>query len=458
MIDVVDLVAAVLDLDQALDDRQDVLAAQHAHRIVGLHAEPGVELDPTDRRQIVALGIEEQALEQVLGGIEVGRLARAQHPVDVEQRLLAVGAALGRKRVADVGPDGDVIDVEHGELLHRGVDQLGEQLRRQLVARLGVHQAALLVDHVGRHVAPDQLLGRDVKLLDALLLELADQARRELGAGLRQHVATLGIDQVGDELLAAQPLLPEGLLPAEPGALEGDLLVEVVEDLLLRQAEPEQQRGHRQLAAPVDAHEHQVLGVELEVEPRAAIGDDPRREQVLAGAVRLALVVVVEHARRAVHLRDDHALGAVDHEGAVVGHQRQVAHVDVLLLDVAHALGAGVVVDVPHDQAQGHAQGCRVGHAALMALLDVVFGLLELVLHEVQRGALREIADREHRLEHFLQAEVVALLRPHVHLQEILVRAALNLDEVRHHGDLGDPSEALANTFATGEGVVHGCP
>ena len=38
----------------------------------------------------------------------------------------------------------------------------------------------------------------------------------------------------------------------------------------------------------------------------------------LAGAVGLALVVIVEHAGRTMHLRDDHPLGAVDHEGAVV--------------------------------------------------------------------------------------------------------------------------------------------
>ena len=53
---------------------------------------------------------------------------------------------------------------------------------------------------------------------------------------------------------------------------------------------------------------HDVLGVELDVEPRAAIGNDARREQQLARGVGLALVVVEEHARRTVHLRNDDAL------------------------------------------------------------------------------------------------------------------------------------------------------
>ena len=51
---------------------------------------------------------------------------------------------------------------------------------------------------------------------------------------------------------------------------------------------------------------------------------------------------VEEHAGRAVQLADDDALGAVDDERAVVRHQRDVAEVDLLLLDVADGLGAGL--------------------------------------------------------------------------------------------------------------------
>ena len=456
VVDVVDLAAAVLDLDQMLDHREDVLAAQHPDRVVGVELQARVHLDPADRRQVVALAVEEQAVEQVLGGIQVGRLARAQDAVDVEQRILAVVAALGRERVAHVRPDRDVVDVEHRQVLDLGLDQLGQQLGRQLGAGLGEHQAGLLVDQVLGDVAPDQLLGRHVELGQPLLAQALDQPRRQLGAGLRQHVAGLGVDQIGRELLAAQALGAERLLPALAAAREQQGVVKVAEDLLLAQPERQQQRGRRQLPPPVDPHVNQVLGVEFEVEPRAAIGDDPRREQELARAVGLALVVIVEHARRAVHLRDDHALGAVDHEGAVVGHQRQVAHVDVLLLDVADAARAGVVVDVPDDQAQGDPERGGEGHAALMALLDVVFRLLELVLDEVERRPLGEVPDREHRLEDLLQPDQVALRRAQVHLQEVLVGRALNLDQVRHHRDLGDVPEALADALAARERMCHG--
>ena len=67
MIDVVDFAAAVLETDQGAQDFQHVGLAQHPHLIVGLEAQAGIHLDPADRREIVALGVEEQALEQRLG-------------------------------------------------------------------------------------------------------------------------------------------------------------------------------------------------------------------------------------------------------------------------------------------------------------------------------------------------------------------------------------------------------
>src|SRR5690606_41661029 len=62
--------------------------------------------------------------------------------------------------------------------------------------------------------------------------------------------------------------------------------------------------------------------------------------------------MVEEHTRRTVHLRHNNALGPVDEEGAVLGHERHVAHVDILLLDIEHRAGVGFAVDFEDDQAQ----------------------------------------------------------------------------------------------------------
>ena len=204
-----------------------------------------------------------------------------------------------------------------------------------------------------------------------------------------------------------------------------------------------EQSGHRQLALAVDADVDDVLGVELEVEPAAAIGDDARGEQELAAGVGLAAIVVEQHARRAVHLADDHALGAVDDEGAVHRHERHVAHVDVLLLDIDHRLGLGLGVDLEGGQAQRDAHRRGIGEAALAALVGVVLGMLELVMIEIEVRRAGEVDDREDRPERLLETRNVAGLG--VRTQELFVALALNLDQVRHLGDFVDVAENLAD-------------
>ena len=93
--------------------------------------EPRVHLDPADRRQIVALGVEEQAVEQRLGGLQGRRLAGAHDAIDVDQRVLAGRVLVDRQRVADigalaVGAAADQVDVEHRQL---GEPGLLEQLQ-----------------------------------------------------------------------------------------------------------------------------------------------------------------------------------------------------------------------------------------------------------------------------------------------------------------------------------------
>ena len=172
----------------------------------------------------------------------------------------------------------------------------------------------------------------------------------------------------------------------------------------------------------------------------------------------LALVVVEEDARRAVHLGDDDALGPVDDEGALLRHERDVAHVDVLLLDVLHGAGARLLVRLEDDQAELHLQRRGIGHVALDAFLDVVLRLFELVRDVLEHGALVEVLDREDGLEDRLQAFVTAVRDADFALQELLVGRALDLDEVRHLDGFGDAAERLPDPLLAGEGLSHFIP
>ena len=166
--------------------------------------------------------------------------------------------------------------------------------------------------------------------------------------------------------------------------------------------------------------------------------------RILAAGVGLAAVMVEQHARRAVHLADDDALGAVDDEGAVHGHERHVAHVDVLLLDIDDRLGLGLGVDLEGGQAQRDAHRRGIGQAALAALVGVVLGMLEHIMVEVEVRGAGEILDREDRAQGLLEARDIA--DRGVGAEELLIAFALNLDEVRHLADFVDVAENLADS------------
>ena len=291
---------------------------------------------------------------------------------------------------------------------------------------------------------------RHAELAQARLLDLANVATGDTLAGLDDDFALRRLD-VEVELQPAQArgnkVEPElGLVE-----VEGVHLEEGRENLLAVHAERAQQDRGRQLAPAIDTHVQVILGVELEVEPRAAVRNHARGKQQLARGVGFAEVVLEKHARGTVQLRDDDALGAVNNKSAVVGHERNLAHVDFLLLDITHGLGAGALVLVEHHQAQQHAQRRGVDQAALLAFLDVETRRAEAIADELERGVAVVRLDREHRFERRLQALVDALLRRHLRLQKLPVRLLLDLQQVRRLQDARALAKALADEFLFGE-------
>src|SRR4029079_11795967 len=101
---------------------------------------------------------------------------------------------------------------------------------------------------------------------------------------------------------------------------------------------------HVVLALAVDAHADLVALVDLELEPCTTARDDASRVDVLVGGLLGGALEV--DTGRADELRHDDTLGAVDDEGALGRHEREVAHEDGLRLDltgeVVHELGVHV--------------------------------------------------------------------------------------------------------------------
>src|SRR2546426_6707490 len=96
VVDVVGVAAPFPQLDQVADDRDEVLFREDRVVLRDRELESLIDLVAAHPSQVVALGMEEQPLEGLAGGLEVRRLTRPQQRVDLLQRL-----GLGPRRVLE---------------------------------------------------------------------------------------------------------------------------------------------------------------------------------------------------------------------------------------------------------------------------------------------------------------------------------------------------------------------
>ena len=98
--------------------------------------------------------------------------------------------------------------------------------------------------------------------------------RSYAAALLHQHlVLDLDIEGRG---IALEPVSFKLHVDAGLGKLEHVVIEEHLQHLHVIEAECTQQDAGWQLATTIDAHKQRILGIEFEIEPGAAIGDDPR--------------------------------------------------------------------------------------------------------------------------------------------------------------------------------------
>ena len=237
------------------------------------------------------------------------------------------------------------------------------------VEEQALQQVARVVD--GRGIArPDAAVELEERVLGLVRGVLVES---------RLHVAVLGVVVDISEHLHEGALLGFAVVL---GALE------------LRQLQGLEQNGHGDLALAVDLDRQEVLRRGLDLQPRAAVGDELGAEQL---AARVGVLGGREvHARRAHQLGDDDALGAVDDEGAFVGHHGEVAHVDLGLLDLTRLLDGEAGLDPERG-------GIR--HVAVAAFLDGELRLAELIVEKLQLEVLAcVIGDRVYLVEELPQS------------------------------------------------------
>jgi hypothetical protein len=205
--------------------------AEHARARDFLTADAAVELHAADRRQVVALAVEEQVLEQVLGGVLGRRLAGAHHAVDLDQRLEARLGRIDAQRVGDVRTAVQIVDEQRADLGDAASMSFADRGNRQDLVGLREDLAGLGVDDVVRQHLALQVLGRHRQALDAGLLQLAHVARGDAPAFLDDDLlADANLERGG---LAAQALRNDFEFDLLLREMKHVLLEEHVEDLLL---------------------------------------------------------------------------------------------------------------------------------------------------------------------------------------------------------------------------------
>ena len=133
--------AAVAQLDQVADRLEDVALREDLRLDRFVDLELVVQLEAADARQVVALGVEEQVVEQGLRRVERRLIARAQAAIDLHDRLVGALELVGEQRVAEVRADVEVVDEENLDLLDAAIAQLVELGLGQLLVALEEHFA-----------------------------------------------------------------------------------------------------------------------------------------------------------------------------------------------------------------------------------------------------------------------------------------------------------------------------
>ena len=426
MVDIIGGTNAVAQTVQVVDGGQDVL-----------HGDGAAD-------QLVVVAAEHFLLLLHIGGGVEDLLDLIKGAALVDAALLHVEGEEALCVHTAVGDDLDllglflqgVLHLQHDQV-HTGVVGLLSHLAGDLGIGLDQHFAGQRVHHVLSGHKADDAAGQRQLLVHLVTAEpgqivtarVEEQHVDLAGSGL--HRGRLAGAQLAVNFQQALVLVLGGIL--FQGSQDALVVTEEVQDVLVGgQAQCTAQHGDGQLAVLIDTDIEHVGGIGLILQPCTAVGIHGCAVQVVA---HLIFGISVEYAGRTAQLADDGTLRAVDHKGARIGHQREVAHENFLVLDLA-----GLLVQ----QTGSHAQGGSVGHVALLALLDAVLGLLiQTEVHETQRQVTGVVLNGADVVEDLFQALV----------QEPLIRVLLDLDQVRHTDDFVDVGEAHALGFAELDGL-----
>jgi len=419
MVDVVDVADVVAEAVEIVDGREDIIHNDMVgHQLAGTFADglPAVLLRLVVFQDLLEDREADPFVDAQLPAVEIDEAADVHHTIrnDLDFAALAVvvhhhirDGHTGVLEFDSAGTADQVACLIQNLAGQRIDDRAGEAAAGQPVGNAQLF-IVFIPAHPGQVVPP----GVEKQALEMLLGIFHGQglAGAELAVDLEQRL--LGV--LGDILFN--------------GGVDPLVVPEEIEELGIgAQAQRPHKHGHGQLAVFIDPHVEHVGGVGFILQPCAPVGDDGGGEELFTGGIVGHPVI---HAGGTDELGNDDPLGAVDDEGAAVGHQGEIAHEDFGLFDFA-----GFLVE----KAGADPQRGGVGHVPFLALLNRVFrSFVQPVIDKLQHQVARVIGDGRNVAKHLFEALV----------QKPVVGILLDLDQVGHVEDFIDLRKAHARRFA----------
>ena len=158
MVDVIDDTLTVSDIHQRGQHSYDVFFIKRATASDLITTQTTVELHSSNARQIVTVCREEQVLEKVLSRLLRGRLARAHHAIDFNQRLELIPRAVTGQRIGDKRTTIDLIGVDRFDRIDAFLTQAVQHFFGQLAIALEQDFATGSINNRLSNASPHEVL------------------------------------------------------------------------------------------------------------------------------------------------------------------------------------------------------------------------------------------------------------------------------------------------------------
>ena len=158
MVDVIDYTLTISDIHQRGQNRHDVFFIESATTSDLITTQSTVELHSSNARQVVTICREEKVLEKVFSRLLGGRLARAHHAVDFNQRLELSPRAVTSQRIGDKRTAIDLIGVNRFDSLDAFLTQTVQYFFGQLAIALEQDFTTGSVNNRLRNATTNQVL------------------------------------------------------------------------------------------------------------------------------------------------------------------------------------------------------------------------------------------------------------------------------------------------------------